>query len=147
MTTSLGLAIRLLSSPQPLAYRSGTIHSSHPGSNEILPPFQLSLLIDEFGSFLYVGLLIPVSGCSAAWLAHLLWEQRVVGSNPATPTILSSKTKKLFSPQSETAFLIWSEKWWARIANRIEVLHERMMREWQKSQSDFPGGRSPGWAE
>jgi predicted hydrocarbon binding protein len=26
------------------------------------------------------------SGCSAARLAHLLWEQRVAGSNPATPT-------------------------------------------------------------
>ena len=29
------------------------------------------------------------SGCSAARLAHLLWEQRVAGSNPATPTQLS----------------------------------------------------------
>ncbi len=26
------------------------------------------------------------SGCSAVWLAHLLWEQRVAGSNPVTPT-------------------------------------------------------------
>ena len=29
-----------------------------------------------------------VSGCSAVRLAHLLWEQGVVGSNPATPTII-----------------------------------------------------------
>ena len=28
------------------------------------------------------------SGCSAVRLAHLLWEQGVVGSNPATPTII-----------------------------------------------------------
>ena len=28
----------------------------------------------------------PSSGCSAVRLAHLLWEQGVVGSNPATPT-------------------------------------------------------------
>ena len=28
-----------------------------------------------------------LSGCSAVRLAHLLWEQGVVGSNPATPTI------------------------------------------------------------
>ena len=27
------------------------------------------------------------TGCSAVRLAHLLWEQGVVGSNPATPTI------------------------------------------------------------
>ena len=26
------------------------------------------------------------SGCSAARLAHLVWDQRVAGSNPATPT-------------------------------------------------------------
>ena len=29
---------------------------------------------------------IKDSGCSAVRLAHLLWEQGVVGSNPATPT-------------------------------------------------------------
>lgn len=28
-----------------------------------------------------------LAGCSAAWLAHLPWEQGVGGSNPLTPTI------------------------------------------------------------
>ncbi len=30
---------------------------------------------------------IDISGSSAVWLAHLLWEQRVGGSNPLFPTI------------------------------------------------------------
>lgn len=33
-----------------------------------------------------VILLRHFSGCSAARLAHLVWDQRVAGSNPATPT-------------------------------------------------------------
>ena len=28
------------------------------------------------------------SGCSAVWLAHLVWDQGVGGSNPLIPTIL-----------------------------------------------------------
>ena len=32
-----------------------------------------------------------ISACSAVWLAHLLWEQGVVGSNPTTPTILQRR--------------------------------------------------------
>ena len=27
-----------------------------------------------------------LSGCSAVWLAHLVWDQGVEGSNPFTPT-------------------------------------------------------------
>ena len=34
------------------------------------------------------------SGCSAVRLAHLLWEQGVVGSNPATPTKVKKDCKK-----------------------------------------------------
>ena len=33
------------------------------------------------------------SGCSAVRLAHLLWEQGVVGSNPATPTEINKLLK------------------------------------------------------
>ena len=33
---------------------------------------------------------VKYSGCSAVRLAHLLWEQGVVGSNPATPTVKRS---------------------------------------------------------
>ncbi len=35
------------------------------------------------------GYAAAATGCGAAWLAHLLWEQGAAGSNPATPTILS----------------------------------------------------------
>ncbi len=37
------------------------------------------------------------SGCSAARLAHLVWDQRVAGSNPATPTKKRERKRSLFS--------------------------------------------------
>ena len=36
------------------------------------------------------------SGCSAVRLAHLLWEQGVVGSNPATPTKKKNLSSSFF---------------------------------------------------
>lgn len=40
---------------------------------------------------------VKYSGCSAVRLAHLLWEQGVVGSNPATPTIIKPLIIRLFT--------------------------------------------------
>ena len=36
--------------------------------------------------------LVFSSECSAAWLAHLVWDQGVGGSNPLTPTMLFKNT-------------------------------------------------------
>jgi len=38
---------------------------------------------------------VTVAGCSAAWLARLLWEQEAAGSNPAIPT-RSERCRSLF---------------------------------------------------
>src|SRR5690242_4588672 len=35
------------------------------------------------------------TGCSAAWLARLLWEQEVAGSNPAIPTVIAGRRPSL----------------------------------------------------
>lgn len=44
---------------------------------------------------LCVSLQSKKTGCSAARLAHLLWEQRVASSNPATPTFMQKKKRFL----------------------------------------------------
>ena len=38
--------------------------------------------------------LLICSGCSAAWLARLVWVQEVGGSNPSTPTIFLEGASK-----------------------------------------------------
>ena len=37
--------------------------------------------------------LVLEPGCGAVWLAHLLWEQRVAGSNPVTPIFLAASLR------------------------------------------------------
>jgi hypothetical protein len=39
------------------------------------------------------------TGCSAAWLARLLWEQEVAGSNPAIPTGQANFSNIFLSPE------------------------------------------------
>ena len=46
----------------------------------------ISNWIDRISAYLYIPIL--QSGRSAARLAHLLWEQRVVSSNPTAPTTM-----------------------------------------------------------
>ena len=43
------------------------------------------------------------TGCSAVRLAHLLWEQGVVSSNPTTPTLQSACV------YSQADFFLWSK--------------------------------------
>ena len=37
--------------------------------------------------FSYGSLFFHITGCSVAWLARLIWDQEVAGSNPVTPTL------------------------------------------------------------
>ena len=32
------------------------------------------------------GIQFSIAGCGAAWLARLIWDQEVAGSNPVTPS-------------------------------------------------------------
>ena len=48
-------------------------------------------------TYLCIAFERDTSGCSAVRLAHLLWEQGVVGSNPATPTINKTLIIKLLT--------------------------------------------------
>ena len=48
-----------------------------------------------------------ISGCSVVWLARLVWDQEVAGSNPATPIFFMKVVNQLVSvaqPDRATAF-------------------------------------------
>ena len=49
-------------------------------------PAHHSGIMRPFGEEADPAILLPLSGCSAAWLARLTGGQKVVGSNPASPT-------------------------------------------------------------
>ena len=49
-------------------------------------PAHHSGIMRPFGEDTDPAILLPLSGCSAAWLARLTGGQKVVGSNPASPT-------------------------------------------------------------
>ena len=40
---------------------------------------------------IFIIVIIHLSGRSAVWLAHLIWDQGVVSSNPTAPTIFYNK--------------------------------------------------------
>ncbi len=35
-----------------------------------------------------------ISGCGSAWLERLVWDQEAAGSNPVTPTVVSTMTTR-----------------------------------------------------
>ena len=37
---------------------------------------------------------LELTGCSVVWLARLIWDQEVAGSNPVTPTFLKKVVEK-----------------------------------------------------
>ncbi len=64
--------------------------SSLKGKINIFLTEKLKKVVKTFGDYFRTIYLCTrftkQTGCSAVRLAHLLWEQGVVGSNPATPT-------------------------------------------------------------
>ena len=48
------------------------------------------------------------SGGSAVWLAHMVWDHGVVGSNPTSPTILSFIEAKIEAKIEEASF-VWQD--------------------------------------
>ena len=66
---------------------------------------------DVVSSTLTGGSIFNVSGYSAVWLAHSLWERRVAGSNPAIPTMCPHRLVRLghrvFIPATGVRISVW----------------------------------------
>jgi hypothetical protein len=58
--------------------------------------FKFAFAKDTADKSAFIKVSADKAGCSAARLAHLVWDQRVAGSNPATPT-----KEKAFSAEAE----------------------------------------------
>ena len=56
------------------------------------------------------GFQFSFAGCGAVWLARLIWDQEVAGSNPVTPTFLKKWLRNLW----------WV--WRSRLARQIVAL-------------------------
>ncbi len=56
-----------------------------------LKNFSNSYMVDQEQFLTYRTEFQVNSECSAVWLAHLVWDQGVVGSNPTTPTNFTQK--------------------------------------------------------
>jgi hypothetical protein len=61
------------------------------------------------------GRTVISTGCSAAWLARLLWEQEVAGSNPAIPTGQTNLSNIFLIPEMQRvqslAVAVWRLVW------------------------------------
>ena len=64
---------------------------------ESLPLRKIKVQLFIYGSKSFLLLQSIFSGYSVARLSRLLWEQEVAGSNPATPTLFSTKIDDFWS--------------------------------------------------
>jgi hypothetical protein len=78
------------------------------------------------------------TGCSAAWLARLLWEQEAAGSNPASPTVSALSDSRTLSM---VGAMSWATSWPALAAMERTVTHLPIWRQEHAIRLGHPGGQ------